>query len=82
MQTAIDKGLADSLAEATLEAYRKAIIQLPPDVLRAIVRAEEAETDPVACGEYANIRKNIDLAQRLVIPLCQDTGIQSLPISL
>ncbi len=82
MQTATDKDLADSLADATFKAYREAIIQLPPDVLRAIGRAEENETDPVARGEYANIRKNIDLARRLALPLCQDTGIPVVYLTL
>jgi fumarate hydratase subunit alpha len=82
MQSATDKDLADSLAEATFRAYRKAVIQLPPDVLRAIRRAEECETELVALGEYANIRKNIDLAWRLAIPLCQDTGIPVIYLTL
>ncbi|HUH78642.1 MAG TPA: fumarate hydratase [Methanoregula sp.] len=73
MQKAAD--LFDALSDATFHAYRKSVIQLPPDVLRAIGRAEDAESDPVAKGEYDNIRKNIDIAQRLAIPLCQDTGI-------
>ena len=75
MQTPASRHINEALADATFHAYRKAVIQLPPDVLRAIGRAEDAETDPVASGEYANIRKNIDIAQRLAIPLCQDTGI-------
>ena len=75
MQTPASRHINEALADATFHAYRKAVIQLPPDVLRAIGRAEDAETDLVARGEYANIRKNIDIAQRLAIPLCQDTGI-------
>jgi len=75
MQTPASQDILEALADATFHAYRKAVIQLPSDVLRAIGRAEDAETDPVARGEYANIRKNIDIAQRLAIPLCQDTGI-------
>ena len=75
MQNTTDTELVDLLTDATFTAYRKAIIQLPLDVTRAIDRAEKFETDPVARGEYANIRKNIDLAKSLAIPLCQDTGI-------
>jgi fumarate hydratase subunit alpha len=82
MQTVTEREIADSLADATFRAYRKAIIELPPDVLLAIRRGEEAETDPVARGEYANIRKNIDLARSLAIPLCQDTGIPVVYLSL
>ena len=34
-----------------------------------------AETNPVARGEFANILKNIEEAERLGVPLCQDTGV-------
>jgi fumarate hydratase subunit alpha len=64
-----------SLADATFRAYREAVIRLPPDVLRVIRKAADAETNPVAHNEFANILKNIDEAERLSVPLCQDTGI-------
>ena len=64
-----------ALADATFEAYRKAVIRLPPDVLRVIKRAAAAETNAVARGEFANILKNITEAERLGVPLCQDTGV-------
>jgi fumarate hydratase subunit alpha len=65
----------DALADATCRAYREAVIRLPSDVLRVIEQAGASESDPVARGEYANIRKNIDIAERLCVPLCQDTGV-------
>ena len=64
-----------SLADATFRAYREAVIRLPSDVLRVIRKAADAETNPVAHNEFANILKNIDEAERLSVPLCQDTGI-------
>ena len=64
-----------SLADATFRAYREAVIRLPPDVLRVIRKAADTETNPVAHNEFANILKNIDEAERLSVPLCQDTGI-------
>jgi fumarate hydratase subunit alpha len=64
-----------ALATATFEAYRKAVIHLPPDVLRVIKKAAAAETSPVARGEFANILKNIGVAEKLGVPLCQDTGV-------
>ncbi len=64
-----------ALADATVAAYRKAVIRLPPDVLKVIKRAAAAETSPVARGEFKNILKNIEVAEELSVPLCQDTGI-------
>ena len=64
-----------SLADATFRAYREAVIRLPPDVMRVIRKAAAAETNPVARGEFANILKNIEEAERLGVPLCQDTGV-------
>jgi fumarate hydratase subunit alpha len=64
-----------ALADATFAAYREAVIRLPPDVLRVIKKAAAAETNPVARGEFANILKNIEVAERLGVPMCQDTGV-------
>ena len=64
-----------ALADATFRAYREAVIRLPPDVLRVIRKAAAAETNPVARGEFANILKNIAMAEKLGVPMCQDTGV-------
>jgi fumarate hydratase subunit alpha len=74
--------LLSALADATFEAYKSAVIRLPPDVLKVIKRAAAAETNPVARGEFANILKNIDLAEELGVPLCQDTGIPVVYLTL
>jgi fumarate hydratase subunit alpha len=75
MQKPDNDPLWSALATATFEAYRKAVISLPPDVLRVIRKAAAAETNPVARGEFTNILKNIEEAERLGVPLCQDTGV-------
>jgi fumarate hydratase subunit alpha len=75
MKTPDANAIHGSLADATFRAYREAVIRLPPDVLRVIRKAADAETNPVAHNEFANILKNIDEAERLGVPLCQDTGI-------
>ncbi len=71
-----------ALADATFRAFREAAITLPPDVIRAIERASAAETNPVARGEFANILQNVRLAGELGVPLCQDTGIPVVYLSL
>ena len=65
----------EALTDATFRAYRKAVIRLPPDVLRVIEQAAAAETNPVARGEFANILQNIAMAEKLGVPMCQDTGV-------
>jgi len=65
----------EALADATFRAYRKAVIWLPPDVLWVIEQAAAVETNPVARGEFENILKNIALAEKRGVPMCQDTGV-------
>ena len=74
--------LLSALADATFGAYKSAVIRLPPDVLKVIKKAAAAETSPVARGEFSNILKNIDLAEHLNVPLCQDTGIPVVYLTL
>jgi fumarate hydratase subunit alpha len=71
-----------ALADATFQAYREAAIGLPPDVLRVIETAAARETSPVAKGEFANILKNVKLAEELGVPLCQDTGVPVVYLTL
>ena len=74
--------LFSALADATFEAYKSAVISLPPDVLRVIRKAAAAETNPVARGEFANILENIEIAERLGVPMCQDTGVPVVYLTL
>lgn len=75
MQNPEHSSLFEALASATLDAYRSAVIRLPLDVLAVIKRAAAAETNEVARGEFANILANIETAERLGVPMCQDTGV-------
>jgi fumarate hydratase subunit alpha len=67
--------ISAALASATLAAYREAVIHLPVDVLKVIGDAARTETDPVARAEFANILLNIRTAGERGVPLCQDTGV-------
>jgi fumarate hydratase subunit alpha len=71
-----------ALADATFRAYREAVIRLPPDVLRVIEQAAAAETSPVARGEFENILNNITMAEKLGVPMCQDTGVPVIYLTL
>jgi fumarate hydratase subunit alpha len=82
MNKPVNDLLHEALAEATFAAYREAVIRLPPDVLNVIKKAAAAETSPVARGEFENILKNVDVAEELGVPLCQDTGIPVVYLTL
>lgn len=71
-----------ALASATFAAYREAVIHLPVDVLKVIGDAARAETDPVARGEFANILHNIKIAGERGVPMCQDTGVPVIYLTL
>ena len=75
MHASEEQKLRKAVSDATHACIHEAEVFLPSDVKAAIEAASDAETDPVACGELANIRANIRCAERLDIPLCQDTGI-------
>jgi fumarate hydratase subunit alpha len=82
MKIPADTAISALLAEATSRAYREAVIRLPPDVLLVIRKAAAAETNPVACSEFANILKNVTEAERLGVPMCQDTGVPVIYLTL
>jgi len=71
----IDQALYSNIVRATNDAIRQAQIFLPPDVKSAIVKAMERETSPVAKGELRNILDNLSRAEELGLPICQDTGV-------
>lgn len=75
MQVSDPDRIHAALASATLAAYREAVIHLPMDVLNVVGHAARDETDTVAQGEFANILFNIRTAGERSVPLCQDTGI-------
>ncbi|HWQ68075.1 MAG TPA: fumarate hydratase [Methanospirillum sp.] len=70
------------IAQATAEAVRTAEITLPPDVLDRITSAAAEETSPVARREFDHILENIRLARERQTPICQDTGIPVVYLTL
>lgn len=67
--------VAAALREATVRAMREAECSIPADVLSAIKKALDSETGAVARGELSNILENIARAGELGVPVCQDTGV-------
>ena len=64
-----------AVAAATCRAFRQAGTTLPPDVIRALERARDDETSAIARSELGTILKNVALAEEKALPLCQDTGV-------
>ena len=77
-----DSTLSDALANATERALAEAEIRLPPDVLAALRRAATAERNEIARQEFANILENIALAEERQVPICQDTGVPVVYLTL
>ncbi len=82
MSSADIPDLFDRIAAATAKAIRIAEITLPPDVMSRIVAASENETSPVARRELMHILENIRLAEERQAPICQDTGIPVIYLTL
>jgi len=74
--------LRAAVAQATADALREAETHLPGDVTAALRHAYEAEDNPVARSELEAIFENIDTAERLSVPICQDTGVPVVYITI
>lgn len=63
------------LIESVVDLLRKAETELPEDVINELKKALEKEESPVAKAQLQAILKNIDIAKKHSVPMCQDTGI-------
>lgn len=77
-----DSDLLDRIATATASAISIAEITLPSDVLGRIKAAAREETNQVAQRELEHILENIRLAEERQRPICQDTGIPVIYLTL
>ena len=66
-----------TIQEALLTALKQAATRLPRDVIAALRAARARETSPMAATQLDAILENVAIAGREVIPMCQDTGIQT-----
>ncbi len=65
----------ETFIRSIADLLRKAEIELPDDVVDALRKAEAAEENQVARSQLQAILKNIELAKKHGVPMCQDTGI-------
>lgn len=77
-----DSTLRGALADATEQALAEAEIRLPPDVLAALRGAAAAESNEIARRELDTILDNIALAGERQVPICQDTGVPVVYLTL
>lgn len=75
MRAPNDPHFFQAVVDATSHALSEAEINLPSDVIEALERARSRETNAVARRELDNICENVALAQKMRIPICQDTGV-------
>lgn len=57
------------------QLYKKAAISLPEDVKISLESALKVENDELPQLNIEAILKNIELAEKRAIPMCQDTGL-------
>lgn len=63
------------IEDTICKLFKQAVIELPPDVKRALEEAYEKETSQIAKLNLEAILENIKAARELKIPMCQDTGL-------
>lgn len=71
-----------TVEEEVCRLFKEAVIKLPSDVIKALEDAYNNETEEVARLNLQAILDNINAAEDLGIPLCQDTGLPIIFIKL
>lgn len=67
--------LFERIAVAVESAIHDAETTLPEDVVSSLKKAYTHEDSTVARGEYENIFANLKIASEKDVPICQDTGL-------
>lgn len=65
----------ETFIRSIADLLRKAEIELPDDVVDLLRKAEAGEESHVAKSQLQAILKNIEIAKKHGVPMCQDTGI-------
>lgn len=72
----------DRVEEEICRLFKQAVITLPPDVKKALKDAYDNETQEVARLNLGAVLNNIEAAEDLGVPLCQDTGLPIIFVKL
>ncbi|MDD3042298.1 MAG: fumarate hydratase [Methanosarcinaceae archaeon] len=65
----------ENFIRSLVDLLRKAETELPEDVINELEKARNKEASPIAKAQLEAILKNIDIAKKHSVPMCQDTGI-------
>ncbi|QLH75683.1 MAG: fumarate hydratase [Methanomassiliicoccales archaeon] len=68
-------GIQVLVEETVVRLIRTAVTTLPEDVVAALHRALEHETEEVARVHLRTVIENVRLAETKGVPMCQDTGV-------
>jgi fumarate hydratase subunit alpha len=66
-----------SLVARIADALGEAVVRMPDDLVAALERALDAETGELARLHLRSILDNVSLAGKENLPVCEDTGIQT-----
>ncbi len=66
-----------SVENEIVDMIRRAVTQLPEDVIAALEKAYREEESEIGKIQLGNILKNVRLAGERTLPMCQDTGVQT-----
>jgi len=75
LNTVIPSLTFDSVSAAVCDILKRSETTLPNDTLLALQKAAQKESSPIAKAQLELILKNIDIAEKKNVPICQDTGI-------
>lgn len=63
------------IEDAICQLFKQAVIELPLDVKIALENAYKREEEKIAKSNIKAILDNIEIAEKLKVPMCQDTGL-------
>lgn len=72
----------ETIKETVYQLYKKAVIQLGEDVKSSLEDALKIEDNELGKLNIKAILKNIELAEKKQIPMCQDTGLPVIFVKL
>jgi len=72
----------ERVEEEVCRLFKKAVIYLPSDVKKALKDAYHDETEEVARLNLGAVLDNIEAAEDMGVPLCQDTGLPIIFVKL
>jgi len=65
----------NTIEDTIFNLFKEAVIKLPDDVKKALQDAYENEDHKLACLNLKAILDNVEAAEKLGVPMCQDTGL-------